>query len=475
MTRASSNEGRVFLYLGSTPTFMAVMTAEELASVIGELEPLISGRIQQVDVVAERELVLGIRVPGRTLRLLLSARTNAGRVHLVPARPAREVPGGALQTFLRQRLAGGPMLDLRAQGRSVVLDTPTARLTLRLEGGKKALLVEGPAGLAMPDLEERPPLPERFPINEAVAARYAQMLPTLRTVTVADRMLAVLKARTKKLKRLEDNVKKDRDRLVRMQADGYRGELLKPLLGRMKRGQTSVEAIDWQTGAPTQIPLDPSLGPKENLERMFRRAKKAARGLPRVEARLETIAASLEKLAAEAQRIRQADSEGLLAIAESTGVDLSGLDLPESPAPKKAAGPASHPLDRWSRRFEAQDGTEIRVGKGAVANDRLTFTGAKGDDMWLHARGTSGAHVVLRNAKGKTPHPEALLDAAVLAAHYSSAKNDGKVEVIYTEARHVKKTKGAPAGLVGISKSKTLLVEMDPARLERLFGGGRGD
>ncbi|MEO1336112.1 MAG: NFACT RNA binding domain-containing protein, partial [Myxococcota bacterium] len=97
------------------------------------------------------------------------------------------------------------------------------------------------------------------------------------------------------------------------------------------------------------------------------------------------------------------------------------------------------------------------------------FTGAKGDDIWLHARGTAGAHVILRNAKGRSPHPDALLDAAILAAHYSSAKNEGKVEIIYTEARHVKKTKGAPAGQVGVSKSKTLLVQMDAQRLQRLL------
>ncbi|MEQ8980761.1 MAG: hypothetical protein RL846_22655, partial [Deltaproteobacteria bacterium] len=75
-----------------------------------------------------------------------------------------------------------------------------------------------------------------------------------------------------------------------------------------------------------------------------------------------------------------------------------------------------------------------------------------------------------RNDKGQSPSSEALLDAAHLAAFYSSAKNDAKVEVLHTEARHVKKTKGAPPGLVGVAKSKTLLVRMDSARLDRLLG-----
>ena len=448
---------------------MSVQSPSDLAAIVDELAPLIGGRIQQIDVVAERELVLSIRVPGRTFRLLLSARSGAGRVHLVPQRPTREIPGGALQSFLRQRLAGGPLVDLSAEGRRVRVDTIQARLTLRIEGGRKALLVEAPAGLAMPDLEDRPAIPDRFPENEAAAERYAALLPNLRSASLADRMTSVLKSRTKKLKRLEANVKRDHQRLTAMAEDGWRGELIKPLLGQMKRGQDHVDAIDWRTGDAVQIPLDPSLNPKQNLERLFRRSKKASRGLPIVERRLAQIRSSIEGLRDEQARIQQASPQALLEIAEARGVDMSGLEM-NAPAGKKTEAPAaSHPLDRWSRRFVASDGTEIRVGKGAAANDRLTFTGAKGDDIWLHARGTSGAHVVLRNAKGRSPHPEALLDAAVLAAHFSTARNDGKVEVIYTEARHVKKTKGAPAGQVGIAKSKTLLVEMDASRIERLL------
>ncbi len=445
---------------------MAVQSPADLAAVVAELKPLIGGRIQQVHVVAEREVVLAIRVPGRTHHLVISARRGAGRVHLVGERPTREVPGGALQSFLRQRLAGGPLLGLAAEGREVRLDTLQARLTMHIDGGRKALLVEAPVGLPLPDLSEGPAIPERFPINQAEAVKYEVLLPRLRTGSLTDRVVGALSARMKKLKRLQANVRKDRQRLEAMAEDGWRGELIKPMVRQIRRGQPSVEAIDWKTGEPVNIPLDVRLGPQQNVERLFRRAKKASRGLPVVEARLEAIERELTGLAEERDRIRSADPEALIAMAEAKGVELSGLDLPVS-GKKRAASP--HPLDRWSRRFEAKDGTEIRVGKGAAANDRLTLT-AKGDDLWLHARGTAGAHVVVRRAKGQPVHPEALLDAAVLAAHFSSARNDHKVEVIYTEARHVKKTKGAAAGLVGISKSKTLLVQMDPARLSRLLG-----
>ena len=135
------------------------------------------------------------------------------------------------------------------------------------------------------------------------------------------------------------------------------------------------------------------------------------------------------------------------------------------------------PLDQYSRRFTALGGLEIRVGKGARENDRLTLSGARGHDLWLHARGTPGAHVLLRLAKGQSPPTEALLDAAHLAAHYSSARGEGKVEVTYTEARNVRKAKGAPAGQVTVASERTMLLRVEPARLVRLLEqqpGGAG-
>ncbi len=87
----------------------------------------------------------------------------------------------------------------------------------------------------------------------------------------------------------------------------------------------------------------------------------------------------------------------------------------------------------------------------------------------MHVRGISGAHVLIPNPKKQQIHPETILDAAHLAAHYSSAKNDSKVEIMVTEARFVKKTKGAAPGLVGVSRSKTLLINMEPERIQRLM------
>ena len=126
-------------------------------------------------------------------------------------------------------------------------------------------------------------------------------------------------------------------------------------------------------------------------------------------------------------------------------------------------------VDQVARRFVSSDGLELLVGKGAKENDRLTLAVARGHDLWLHARGRRGAHVVLRLSKDQAPTQEALLDAAHLAAHYSEARGDDKVDVLYTAARHVKKIKGAPVGQVSVAKERTFHLRFDQSRLTRLF------
>jgi predicted ribosome quality control (RQC) complex YloA/Tae2 family protein len=120
------------------------------------------------------------------------------------------------------------------------------------------------------------------------------------------------------------------------------------------------------------------------------------------------------------------------------------------------------------RRFTSTDGLPIFVGRNARENDELTFGLAKSDDLWLHARGTPGSHVVVRLGKGIDPPPETLRDAAMLALLYSDLKKSGKGEVIYTRRKWVKKAKGQAPGAVLVTQEKSLHISLDKTRLELL-------
>lgn len=82
------------------------------------------------------------------------------------------------------------------------------------------------------------------------------------------------------------------------------------------------------------------------------------------------------------------------------------------------------------------------MGKNARENEELTCKFAHSEDLWLHAHGTPGSHVVVRLEKGMNPPPETLKDAATLALLYSDLKKSGKGEVIYTRRKYVRKVKG---------------------------------
>lgn len=102
---------------------------------------------------------------------------------------------------------------------------------------------------------------------------------------------------------------------------------------------------------------------------------------------------------------------------------------------------------------------EVWVGKNAKSNDKLMHTAHK-EDIWLHARGMPGSHVVIRMGNEKSFPPKAvILKAASYAAYYSKAKGMQTAPVMYTKQKYVRKPKGAAPGAVVVEREE---VEMVP-------------
>jgi predicted ribosome quality control (RQC) complex YloA/Tae2 family protein len=120
------------------------------------------------------------------------------------------------------------------------------------------------------------------------------------------------------------------------------------------------------------------------------------------------------------------------------------------------------------RRFESADGLPIYVGRNAKENEDLSLKFAHSEDLWLHAHGVPGSHVVIRLENDASVPPETLKDAATLALLYSDLKKSGKGKVIYTKRKYVKKAKGRPPGTVIVTQEKAVHVSLDRARLDRL-------
>jgi predicted ribosome quality control (RQC) complex YloA/Tae2 family protein len=84
----------------------------------------------------------------------------------------------------------------------------------------------------------------------------------------------------------------------------------------------------------------------------------------------------------------------------------------------------------------------------------VTFGKGGGQDLWLHARGVPGSHVIVK-FDGR-PIPDPVIDqAASLAAYYSTNRSNGKVLVDVTRCIYVKKIKGSGQGMVTYRNEET--------------------
>ena len=139
---------------------------------------------------------------------------------------------------------------------------------------------------------------------------------------------------------------------------------------------------------------------------------------------------------------------------------MARLGLVHAPRPaKRSAAPRPREEPARVRRYTSPDGLTILVGKSGPENDALTFRVASPSDFWLHAAGRPGAHVVVRNPKRMTALPErSLRVAAEIAAFHSGARQESRVDVHYTQRKHVRKKKGMPSGQVLLRRFRTIQV-----------------
>ena len=210
-----------------------------------------------------------------------------------------------------------------------------------------------------------------------------------------------------------------------------------------------------------RVRLDPLLTPKQNAADYFRRYKKARSGLPRIKARLAALAANREQWEQFLWELDRARSE-LDLRSSILGEVTAAIGAPMRRArAARARGGGAKTQGRAAASAHGiplAGGAIAYVGRSPMDNERLTFSVARPNDLWFHARGIPGAHVILRLASaGQSPTDEQIEAAAALAARSSRAGEASKVEVDYTQRKHVRRRAGRP-GLVWYTDFKTVRV-----------------
>lgn len=263
----------------------------------------------------------------------------------------------------------------------------------------------------------------------------------------ASLLAAVLGARGR-VERTEAEVRQAVEEAARTSALRQHGELLLAYASQVPAGASEVTLPGFD-GAPVTITLNPALSAIDNAQRLFKRYGRVRSARPALDARLQSAAAERAYLESSAMMIEQAATTDDLFDLRRELADEGYLRKRTIPSrPSAAAGP---------RRFALAGDLLVLVGRTNRENDVLTFKVASPDDLWLHARGVPGAHVVLRTGK-RRPGEDAVRQAAAIAAYFSKARESASVAVDISARRFVRKLKGSKPGLVTYSHERTVHV-----------------
>lgn len=465
-------------------------SAKQLGQIVAEMEERVIGAVvQKIDQPQPWDLVFEIHQKGKRHFLYFSAHRQHARCHLLEKKYENPPTPPRFSQLLRSHLRWKRIVSLEQIGGDRIIRMRCAWTAET--GGPLSFIAElmGPAsnfflldaegvilGALFPPSSKRglqigmpyqPPPQHRAAVFTETAIPWVETGPFRfnRSVESYYRTLEDEEARAadraRRLSDLEAEIRRHEKKLTRL-ATGlaeseksalYRrqGELLKSHLHEIAPGMTEFKYVDPADpdGEEKRLALDPALSPSQNLERFFKRYKKAQSARSALEIQIEKSRAERDRL--------EKDRQTLLA---GGTVEVAPRPAPTRKGRKeKSKAPA----------YLSTDGLAILVGRNDRENDEVTFRSARGNDLWFHARGMPGSHVVVRMERRQEIPYQTLLDAATLALHFSDGRKAGKGDVLYTFKKYVQKPKGEKPGKVVCSQDKNLYIELKTDRLERLL------
>ena len=246
-------------------------------------------------------------------------------------------------------------------------------------------------------------------------------------------------------------------------ADNYktRGDIITANIYRINKGMRTLVAEDYTTGETMTIPLDTRLSPAANAQKNYKRYNKLKSGLDIVAKRIQASKKDIAFL--ESVQVSLESSETMEELKEIEYELFKAGVLKSAVSSARATQKPSEP-----HRFTSSDGYTFYAGKNNRQNDMLTMKTAASDDIWLHTKDIPGSHVLITGAKGDVPDAT-LLEAAVIAATLSKARNSPKVAVDYTQRKNIRKPGGAKPGMVVYEGYNTIMVTPDKNLFDKLL------
>lgn len=293
--------------------------------------------------------------------------------------------------------------------------------------------------------------------------RFASISKAIQVVQERDKSQARQRSQHQKIRsQLVQALKKGRRRLQAMQLDleeaaqigefEKKGNTLLANIAHLAGGRSIVELQDVfdPTGrALLRIELNPDRSPAENAVRYLKSVKKFKRRREILPGRIADLAqqcARYEDWIGEVEGDNWQHDQELRHWLENRGRPMDRA---------RRAGPSAHP-----RRYRTSTGWSVWAGRNNKENDVLTHKMSAQNDLWFHAHGYPGSHVVLRReGRKEEPDKQTLQEAAALAAFWSKGKTAKKISVVYTLVKYVTKPRGGAPGQALLRREKAIVVE----------------
>lgn len=276
-------------------------------------------------------------------------------------------------------------------------------------------------------------------ISEALSQYYGAPVGIEAYDAAKQPVLAALDEAREKIQRKLDALRRsERDETERERLR-QSGELLLAYQYQVAPGQTMLSAQYDFDQPPLNIKIDPGISPLDNAKKYFAEYEHAKRAMAEVPALIAATQHELDYL--DQLRSDLALASNWPEIGEVQDALQSG-GYWQGNKTARPKGQRSGPL-----KVTTPDGVVIWVGRNSRQNEDVTFTKGRPEDLWLHARGVPGAHVIIKT-NGRSVKPDVLQRAAGLAAYYSAARSERHPLVDVTERRHVRKLKGGKPGMV---------------------------
>lgn len=469
------------------------MDLEILSPVVEELSTLlVNARVERVYQGEGGGIYLLLHREKQKFILLISPDRAAPRLHLVSAKPTAVNPPHGFILFLRSRVSRTRVTGISVLNRDRVVEIrfrgqeEEYLLLFELFGLSANIVLVGPSSIILavyyplasdkaasrsllPGLAYRAPerpriagpresdVPQKYNAeaspNRAAELYYEGFIEQRQVASLRGSLSSLLKNKLSRNGRLMSALNREMRSTEQLEEYRRNGDLVLANLNDLRTGMERADLTGFD-GTIVSVTLDPKISPSRNAEHYFKKYKKAKAGRDIITARLQQAADEASCLGSHLSRLDGIDDIDELTRVRSE-LEAKGYGGPKRSFPRiTRQGPASS-----AYRKIVFKGWDILVGRSAKGNDFLTMKLARPEDLWLHAEGMPGSHVLVRNPNAGDVPPAVLVKAAALAAYHSKGRLAGKVPVTYCRAGLIKKPKGAKPGLVTLSERKTLMVK----------------